>query len=365
VNGPTGADPDAAPGFHADTHELRFTDASGGQAVTATVLADTLIAAQRVVHFLAMARRRLPLRQRARAPQEIERAFPVLCDTPRPGSYLQPIRIGDPGTSLFSAQEVGVVVEDFDAVLEAAVEGSHEKLAVIVADARWRAAVLDGLVRMVPKPASGFLLSVKSLHSSNDFNLSAHRSRLEALAMRPANTAESRSVIGLLQAIDFGERRLSLRHTKTSRSFNCFYVDDVEPMLLENARQLIQVTGEVELDAQGAPVKVVDTTDIRPVDLDPIVLAPFMVGNVRVEPLAALTLTPELDETEQMFVLQDDAIGIDLIAETRAELDEALQHELRLLWRDYALVSDEKLTRGAQALKRRLLTAFRAVPHAA
>lgn len=45
--------------------------------------------------------------------------------------------------------------------------------------------------------------------------------------------------------------------------------------------------------------------------------------------------------------------------------DEALQHELRLLWRDYALVSDEKLTRGAQALKRRLLTAFRAVPHAA
>ena len=57
--------------------------------------------------------------------------------------------------------------------------------------------------------------------------------------------------------------------------------------------------------------------------------------------------------------------GIDLIAETRAELDEALQHELRLLWRDYALVPDEKLTRGAQALKRRLLAAFRAVPHAA
>jgi len=152
---------------------------------------------------------------------------------------------------------------------------------------------------------------------------------------------------------------------KTSRSFNCFYVDDVEPMLLENARQLIQVTGEVELDAQGAPVKVVDTTDIRPVDLDPIVLAPFTVDNVRVEPVATLTFTPELDETEQMFVLQDDTIGIDLIAETRAELDEALQHELRLLWRDYALVPDEKLTRGAQALKRRLLAAFRAVPHAA
>lgn len=365
MSGPTGAGPEVAPGFQAETHELRFSDASGGHAVPAAVLADTLLAAQRVVHFLAMAHRRLPLRQRARAPQDIERGFPVLCDLPRPGSYIQPIRIGDTHTSLLSETEIGAVIDDFDALLGAAVDANESKLSDIVADARWRAAVLDGLVRMVPKPSSGFTLSVKCLRSSGNFDLSAHRSRLESLALRPPNTAESRSVIGLLQAINFGERRLTLRHTKTSRSFDCFYLDDVEPMLLEHARQLIQVTGEVELDAQGAPVKVVATTDIRPVDLDPIELRPFSVGNVRVEPAAPLTLTPELDETEQLFVLADDTIGIDLIAETRTELDEALQHELRLLWRDYALAPDNQLTKGAQALKRRLLTAFRTVPHAA
>jgi hypothetical protein len=99
--------------------------------------------------------------------------------------------------------------------------------------------------------------------------------------------------------------------------------------------------------------------------LDPIPLASFVVDAQRVEPIAPRILTPELDESEQMFALHDEAIGVDLFAETRAELEEALRHELRLLWRDYAMAPDDKLTRGAQALKRRLLAAFRAVPHAA
>ncbi len=363
--GPPTADPDIRPDGGADTHELRFERTGGNHAVPAAVLAETLLAAQRVVHGLAMARRRLPLRQRARVPQDIEKGFPVVCHAAKPGSYLQPIRIGDIGTSLFSPQEVEAVVADFDGVMAAAVAGNEDGLADIVADARWRAAVLDGLLRMVPKPASGVSLSVSSLRSSGRFDLSAHRGRLEAWALRPTNTAESRSVIGQLQAIDFGERRLTLRHPKTSRSFACFYIEDIEPMLLENARQLIQVTGEVELDAQGTPVKVVETTDIRPVDLEPILLTSFTVGNRRVEAQKAITLTPQLDDTEQMFLLEDEAIGLDLVAETRAELDEVLQHELKLLWRDYALAPDEKLTKGARALKDRLLTAFRMVPDAA
>jgi len=341
-----------------DTHELRFEGPNHGHIVPAAILADALQAAQRVVHFLAMARSRMPLRRRARVPRDIELAFPVLCDVSRQGSYLQPIRIGDPSVSLLSPAETENVRADFDRVLDAAVRGDAKELADTVVDAKWRNAVLDAISRMPPRPATGFTLAVASLRGAKTFELSAALQKIEALAL-PSPAPESRTVIGSLQAIDFGEQRLTLRDPRTSRTFNCFYVDEIEPMLLENARQLIQVTGEVEVDAQGAPVKVVATTDIRPVDLDPIPLFPFEVMNRRVEPIVPRSLTPELDDSAQMFVLQDEAIGIDLAAETRAELEEMLAHELRLLWRDYALAPDELLTTNARSLKRRLLAAFR------
>jgi hypothetical protein len=342
-----------------ETHELRFVGTDEGQAVPASVLAEALQGAQRVVYLLAMARRRIALRHRARVPRDIESAFPVMCGLARAGSYVQPIRIGNPAASLLATDEISEVANDFDRVLGAAVRGDADEVAQALADTRWRAAVLDGIARMAPRPSSGFALSIVSRRLDRCFELSESRSQIEALALRRAVTAESRSLIGRLQAIDFGERRLTLLHPKTSRAFNCFYVDDLEPMLLENARQLIQVTGEVELDAQGIPVKVIEATDIRPVELDPIALTPFVLERQRIEPAAPRLLTPELDETEQMFALRDEGLGIDLVAETRAELEDALAHELRLLWRDYAQAPDTELTRDARALKQRLIAAFR------
>jgi hypothetical protein len=357
-----GSAPPVLPGE--ETHELRFDEPRGSHIVPATILADTLQAAQRIVHLLAMARRRMQLRRRARTPQDIERAFPVLCDLSRPGSYLQPIWIGDPSASLLSPGEIALVAEDFDRVLDAAVRGDAGEMSEVVVDANWRAAVVSNVGRLAPRPSTGFTLAVASRRAARTFDISGARQKIAALTHRAPTTAESRAVIGSLQAIDFGERRLTLLHPKTGRAFSCFYLDDVEPMLLENARQLIQVTGEVEVDAHGTPVKVVETTEICPVDLEPIPLMPFSVGGQHIEPIVPRSLTPTLDENEQSFILEDEAIGLDLVAETRAELEEILTQDLRLLWRDYALAADDTLTRGARDLKRRLLDTFRAVPNA-
>lgn len=349
------------------THELRFVGKADGAVVPASVLAETLLATQRVVHLLAMAARGHSLGQRARVPQDVERAFPVLCAIPQAGSYIAPISIGDPLAGLLSPLEASRVSTDFDAALEAAVAGDIDAMRRAVPDTRWREAVTDGIERMLPRPSTGFALSVQSARCERTFALSEARDRIKTLALRPATTSATRAVIGTLLAIDFAERKLRLRHPATNRTFDCIYagVDDIEPLLLANARELVQVIGMVEVDAGDHPVRVVEVIDIRPVDLEPIPVPVFTVENVAFRPIADRQLQPQLDETSQIFLLEDRDLGIDLAEETRADMEDALRHLLPILWTDYAQAPDAELTEDARELKRRLLAAFTEVPHAA
>lgn len=354
-------------GLVAPTHELRFVGRADEQVVPANVLAETLQATQRTVHLLAMATRGQSLGRRARISQDIERAFPVLCMLPQPGSYIAPIQIGDPLSGLLSSLEAERVTSDFDAVLEAAEAGDAVKLREVVPDSRWREAVTDAVARMLPRPSSGFSLLVNSGLRHRTFALSAARQRIEGLTTRPLNNSATRAVIGYLQAIDFGGRKLRLRHPMTNRTFDCVYAarDDFEPVLLENPRELIQVVGEVELDANDHPIQVVEVSDIRPVDLEPFVLSDFYAGVITVHPINERLLRPCLDETQQFFLLEDGELGIDLADETRAGLEDALRHLLPLLWRNYAQADDAVLTGDARLLKQRLLATFTETPSAA
>jgi hypothetical protein len=349
------------------THELRFVGKAEGAVVPASVLAETLLATQRVVHLLAMAARGQSLGQRARVPQDVERAFPVLCAIPQAGSYVAPIRIGDPPADRRSSREAKLVRIDFDEVLAAAEAGDAVAMRRAVPDTRWREAVTDAIERMLPRPASGFALSVKSGPRDRIFALSAAREQIRAMSQRTLATSATRAVIGYLQAIDFVGRKLRLRHPATSRTFDCIYAarDDFESVLLAHPRELIQIVGEVELDAGEHPVQVVEVRDIRRVDLDLIALPAFVVGSATVLPVQERLLQPSLDETEQFFLLEAEDIGINLADETRAGLEDALHHLLPILWRNYAQADDAELTGDARALKQRLLETFMETPGAA
>jgi hypothetical protein len=175
-----------------------------------------------------------------------------------------------------------------------------------------------------------------------------------------------RALIGTLDGIDFGERKLRLVLPASRRPIECFYVEEAEPLLLANPRELIQVVGQVQVDASGEPVKMVETRDIREVDLDPLPLLPFTIDGRRIAPREQRLLTPQLDEeTQQVFILIDVALGIDLVAETRAELEEAYSALLPHLWRSYAMADDGQLAEDARGLKARLRAAYTEVGVAA
>jgi len=349
------------------THELRFEGGPPGAAVPATVLAETLTAAQRVVHLLAMARhRRPPPRHRLRVPGEVERAYQILCTPPAAGSYVQPFRIGDPSSNLLTPVEARDLSTQLDQVLDAAVRGDERAVSELLPDAWYRRAVIEGITRMAPRPSSGLTLRLDTGAGARSFALSEARPRLLALLALPVSEAVDRALIGILDGIDFGERKLRLVLPVSRRAIECFYLEEAEPMLLANPRELIQVVGQVQVDANGDPVKMVETKAIHEVDLEPLSLLPFVVENRRVVPRQPRLLTPQLDEdTQQVFVLIDEALGIDLVAETRAELEESFAALLPHLWQCYALAEDAELTPDARQLKARLRAAFQEVGVAA
>lgn len=343
------------------THELRFEGGFAMAAVPAHVLAETLIAAQRVVHLIAMARsRRPPPRHRLRVPNDLDRAYQIMCATPVPGSYVQPIRIGNPSLDLLTPVEVREVSAQLDKVLDAAVRGDESAVSDVMPDTWYRRAVIEGIAKMAPRPSTGLTLQLTTLASSDSFDLSEARPRLLALLARPASEAVDRALIGILDGIDFGERKLKLVSPTTARTIECFYLEEAEPMLLANPRELIQVVGQVQVNVDGDPLKVVETKAVYAVDLEPLPLQPFMVDGRQIVPKEQRLITPQLDdETQQVFLLIDDTLGIDLAAETREELEEAFALLLPHLWKSYALADDRELAPDAQRLKAHLRAAFR------
>jgi hypothetical protein len=77
-----------------------------------------------------------------------------------------------------------------------------------------------------------------------------------------------------------------------------------------------------------------------------------------------LVLTPELDETNQLYCLINPDLGVDVYAYTRDQLDLELKEQVAFLWDSYVLSPDEELTESALTLKKNLLAAVREVVHA-
>lgn len=105
------------------------------------------------------------------------------------------------------------------------------------------------------------------------------------------------------------------------------------------------------LDAADAGLEDIRKRDIEEMDLSPLVVREFVAGVVLREPL---WLTPMLSEDGELLRLEFGELGIDVFAPTRRELQEELAEQLGMLWAEFALEADEKLSEPATELKKRL-----------
>lgn len=306
------------------------------------------------------------LRVRLRVPSNIAREYTLVCEPAERGSFVQPISLEGTGTML-DLPSTEEILDMFVGVGSALSRSDWNALRSIVPDSHVRQRVVDEYVGLLPDPESGYGLELRHKNRApasfnsrqvllvREFN---RRAREPATASAPAN------VIGELVKIDFGGRKITIRHYPTDRMLDCEYVDDFEEMLVANRRGLIQVSGLVELDSQDRPVRVTDVFDIQELDLSPIVIESIdgAVRKLRFRD-GPRTFVPFLDEEGQLLVVEDDELDLHVYSNSRTGLLTELYEHIEFLWLEYA-ESTEQMTSGAAQLAARLRTILEVVADA-
>ena len=103
------------------------------------------------------------------------------------------------------------------------------------------------------------------------------------------------------------------------------------------------------------------SNQIEPVDLSPMTfdLVEYGGRSLRLNP--PLTVVPTLDESEQLYVISDDELGLHVFAQTREQLAEELAEQLVFSWDAYATEDPSRLTESAQRLRETLRERLRVV----
>lgn len=345
--------------FHIESGE------SQGNVVPAAVLVQILQNAQQAFELIGVHVEGRSINQRARVPAATSQRFQLICQLPEPGCYALPVTVGS-ATELFEPENAEKAFQIFHGLMARISDRDPVGMADILPDERIRRRVLEAVKGMAPRADAKWTLA---LHDSNNAPFASFDIQtipfVQNTLVPAAQREAARIVTGELKNIDFIEHKLTIIYPPTSKELECLYDEALEDLLYERRRDLIQVTGRVLLDDQGAPKKIIDVTDIRDLDLSPLEISVvrYGTGNLLVSP--ALMAEPTLDDTKQLLCIDYPELEVSVFATTREALLVELHEHLAMLWQEYALARDDDLDGIALQLKKKLLTRMTEVAHAA
>jgi hypothetical protein len=320
--------------------------------VSIETITTVLTGIQKTAYLLASAKLKQPLQKRFSPNKDIKKRYTLQCGVPAPGSYVIPIN-QQPSSGLLEDDDI---LADINTLFDAVSTNCRDKLQQLIPDSRFCEKVLRETLRFLPKAGSSW--GMRFQHGDLDavtLDGLAIRS-VESWLTRPEEQDAVMTVTGELVRIDFSKNIVTLRYPPNNRELECTYVQDIEDTIIESKRELIQVTGRFTLDEQGHPKSLTDVTRIEPVDLSPMAFDSLALDGRVLRFRSKLIVEPVLDEeTSQLLVIEDEALGIHVYAQNREALVGDLTTELFFLWDQYAQEDSENLTAKAQILKGALL----------
>ncbi len=341
------------------------TDEQSGHSVPAVVLVQVLENAQRAFELIGVQVEGREIRTRARVAAATSKRFQLMCQLPEAGSYSMPVTVGGSG-ELFSAPLANQAFGIFREVMERVSARSGVGLAAALPNERIRRRVLEAVKGMAPRADAQWKLNLHDDEDVSFANFDVQTIPFVEATLVPVEQRESaRVVTGELKSIDFAERKVTIIYPPNSKELACIYDEAVEDLLYESRRDLIQVTGRVVLDDQGAPKQIIDVTDIRDLDLSSLEIHTIRHGHLTLKARRTLGLEPNLDETKQLLCIEYEALALDVFAPTRDALLAELSEQIAMLWTEYALAEDDALDAVARRLKEELHAAFTEVRDAA
>ncbi len=333
--------------------------------VPVAVLVQILENAQRAFELIGVHIEGRSIKERARVPAATSNRFQLVCQLPTTGCYAMPVTVGG-GGELFVADLANKAFGIFRGVMEHVSAKSTEGLASVLPDERIRRRLLEAVKGMAPRADAKWKLNLHDDHDISFATFNVETIPFVEETLVPIEQREAaRVVTGELKSIDFVERKVTIIYPPTSKDLVCIYEEAVEDLLYEKRRDLIQVTGRVLLDDQGAPKQIIDVTDIRDLDLSVLALDTVRYGGLTLKSSPTLALEPALDESKQFLCIEHGELGIDIYAPTRETLLAEMHQQLAMLWQEYAQASDDELDLPARRLKQALLTRFTEAARAA
>lgn len=325
--------------------------------VPASVLAKSLQGLQRVIDLLAYDVENIETRKREASSKRIQNTYAVTCSPSVMGSYRIPCTIGNPDTSYILEENINTVRKNFFSLSKQLMNPGNGDLKPIIPDQGRRKSILAALQSMIPKD-SRHILNLLDQNGETFFDSITVKQSINHIYTKNQDPdILTMTVTGTLSEIDFDDRRFILIYSPTKSKVFCNYANspEIEPRLLENPREEIQVTGTVNIDRDGYPEKITEVDSVTEVDLSEIELSSFDFGDYRLTMNPPRRIQPLLDEEGQIIRIEDHELGIDVFAFTREELLEELPNHLRFLWETYAL-SDQPMTEDATRIKNNLLS---------
>ena len=347
--------------YEPEKFDVRIFDQKGdGYFVDLETLTHILQGVQKAILVLAKDALRLPSTKAI--PAKIKKTFSIRCSVPKPGSYVMPLEFGESNELFFEDSQLETprfVADRFFDYLKALVSGDISEFNKIT-DVAIRRQLLVACRPMLPKLGAKWRVGISRPTSQHEVQFTPktihNLKRIQEQVLIPEE-ASLQTVTGYLVKMDFESRCITLKYPLTKTELECYYTDELEVELFENRRELLQVTGNVTYERdRETPKKIVDVEDIQFLDLSEFVLESFSLDDAEIDFIEPLVLAPSLTESSQFITLQNELLGIDVIAQTREELEEALLDDLKILW-EQSQMPDSKLGKVFQEQKKNLLAA--------
>jgi hypothetical protein len=285
--------------------------------------------------------------------KKIKDNYIIKCELPKEGSYTQAISFDYVGDELpFEPIKPGEYIKE---LLGFIVESAELKINQLFPNVKLRSKALSCIREAFPKQDNNIFLEI--LDNKNVTNSKFIQKNLTTIIDRTQAAVEEymTAVTGRLISIDFEERKIIIIHPTTMRELECYYNEDIEDMLFENRRQLVQIIGVVTLDDNEQLKKITDVISIQEIDLSPIDFNDIDYKEKKLHFKNNLILTPTLDNSEQLYTINYPELGLELFAYTRQEITNDVKSEIVYLWDEYVKAEDDTLTQDAKFLKKKLL----------
>jgi len=344
--------------------EFRFKGGSADkQQLPIEFMINLLSNVKDLTYLIAALDQGIQFNERLRTSKQIKDNYLIKCELPQKGSYTQTISFEYVGREdLFQTADKSF--EKIEDTLEFILDGDEPKIVHAFPNIKARSKILSYVRQAMPPLDSDFYIEMPQ--KNKVINSRAIQKNITTIIDKTKAIVEEYMTVitGRLIRIDFAEKKIVIIYPSNGRALDCFYNEDIEDMLLDNRRQLVQITGMVEFDENYQPKKITDAVSIQDIDLSPIEFDCIDYGDKKLRFKNHLVLTPELDDSEQLYTINYPKFKLESFAYTRQEMTESIKSDLIVLWEEYAKAVDEELAEGALELKNSLLSDIEELPNA-